>query len=585
MPIKDDFNEIRQAAKMMNEQLAILKDLNDTNISTGYGLDLRVRDALDRLSYDKIPEMDEADVLRFLRDNGEGDSNIDALKEVQQNSESESEWKNKSFEEYCKHVLVAIKDSLMQIRKLEKDKNDLSKKMESMEDDYFSYVNTTEYKEKNRQRIQEMKQKAEEETDELKKASILRDLEYMENADTLKFLTERLDSNGQKEVDNIASTYFDHTRSSHVMKKFSVRMPRFGYNKDIYKFFFNLEETFLPEEYHAFNNLFLFHVMRAISYMDADIKRDQLYVSAILVRLYNLIYHKFGDQEQENAFIDFIKNIDDRFREKWYDKFEKDNVTQPKHPDRIAMENKAEEKRRIKTIAELQNHGIEPDTTLETSELVDQLKKVIEDEKAQRDAELEKWEAEHPTKEETTEDTTEESVDDSEETSSEAAKDTPDEVHDGTGSEVTIVSDTDNVTVDSYSITTEDVSETETSTNEDTIEQEPVIDMNNPEEVLDAINASKDFDKFDEDISSMGDELRQEMNRDNADGVIEDTHNTVAVEVYVDVHGYYYRLMEDGTYTYFSNKDTVYETDISEDTILKLANTGNLQKITRIFNA
>lgn len=546
MHIKEDFKEIREATHMMSEQLHILKDMVNNNATETLGLDIRVVRALDRTSYDKIPLMDEADTMRFLRDNGEDDANIKALKNNQE--EADDEWKNKPFDEYCRFVLSSVKDSLMEIRKMEKERDSLTQKMESMEEDYFGYVNTPEYKEKNRQRRQEMREQAENEEDAGKKASIIRDLDYMENAETLQFIMERVEQNGQKEVDNIASTFFDHTRSTHIMKKFAVRMPRFGYNKDIYKFFFNLEENFLPEEYHVFNNLFLFHVMRLISYMDANIKRDHLYVSSILVKIYNLIYHKFATQEQENEFVDMIKKFDDLFRDKWFEKFQNDNVTQPKHPDRIAMEEKADEKRRIKTIAELQNHGVDPDTTLDTNTLVEQLKQVIENEKAQRDAELEKWTAEHPDENESSE-----------------SQD----------------SETDTSSNSNDSIETA-VDETEV----EVIEQEPVIDMENAEEVLDAINASKEFDKFDEDISNMGDELRQEMNRDNADGIVatEDAlkeNNLSEVEVYVDIHGYYYRKMEDGTYTYFSNKDTVYETGISEETILQLINTGNLQKIKR----
>ena len=579
MNIKDDFNELRSTAHMMNEQLQILNNLVDTEITTVYGLSNKIRSALEKTHFSKISEMDDEDVTRFLRDNGEQDSNLDAMKKAQE--EAKDEWKDVPFHDFCRHVLNNIKDSLMNIKKLERDRDNLANNMKEIEDNYFNYVNTKEYKDKKLNQLEDMKKQAEDETDPVKKAQILRNLEYMHDAETLKFLTDYTDEKGQRAVDNIADVYFNHQRSSLVMKKFAVRMPKFGYNKDIYKFFFNLEENFLPEEYHAFNNLFLFHVMRTISFMDVDSKRDTLYASAILVKLYNLVYHKFGDQAMEDEFIEFIRKFDDLFMENWKEKFERDNVTNPKHPERIKKDEEAEKRRRIMTIAEIKNHGVEPDTSLDTESLVNQLKDIINSEKCATDTELYEWTKAHP--------------DEKEEQSSESENDTKEDLP------VAYI----NNSMDANTLYEEDgsaIPENDT----------PIIDMEHPEEVMQAINDSKDFDEFDKDVEAIGDELRKEMNRDNPDGVIqeesvedktdEDSKWIIPVQnnksgtmargktaayveelVYVDPHGYYYRLMPDGTYTYFTDKDLVYETGFTEKTILSLMNTGNLNKMFKQF--
>lgn len=565
MNIKDDFNELRSTAHMMNEQLQVLDNLVTTEITSIYGLDNRIRPALEKIHFSKIPEMTDEEVETFLKENGEEDSNIEALKKAQETAKEE--WVDKPFYDFCRHALSSIKESLINIKKLERDRDTLSTNMKEIEDNYFNYVNTKEYKENKLKKIEEMEKEAENETDSVKKGQILRNLEYMKNAETLKFLTEYTDEKGQRAVDNIADVYFNHQRSSLVMKKFAVRIPKLGYNKDIYKFFFNLEENFLPEEYHAFNNLFLFHVMRTISFMDVDSKRDNLYASAILVKLYNLVYHKFGNQESEDEFIEFIRKFDDLFMGKWKDKFEADNVTNPKHPERIKKDEEAAKRKRMMTIAELKNHGIEPDTSLDTDTLTNQLKEAIEAEKNSTNNELDDWVKEHP------------------------------DVNEDNNTDDTESNDSLPVAY----INNENADSQDTSGSN---EEVPAIDLENAEQAMEAINASEDVDKFDKDLEAMGDELRKEMNRDNPDGVIETSKEDsdkedsdwvvpiqsrgktdAAVEeiVYVDVHGYYYRQMGDGSYTYFTNDDKVYEIGFTEDTILNLLGTGNLTKTFKQF--
>ena len=160
--------------------------------------------------------MDDEDVTRFLRGNGEQDSNLDAMKKAQE--EAKDEWKDAPFHDFCRHVLNNIKDSLMNIKKLERDRDNLANNMKEIEDNYFNYVNTKEYKDKKLNQLEDMKKQAEDETDPVKKAQILRNLEYMHDAETLKFLTDYTDEKGQRAVDNIADVYFNHQRSSLVMK-------------------------------------------------------------------------------------------------------------------------------------------------------------------------------------------------------------------------------------------------------------------------------------------------------------------------------------------------------------------------------
>ena len=83
------------------------------------------------------------------------------------------------------------------------------------------------------------------------------------------------------------------------MEKFRIRIKRLGYDENTYKMFFNIEEMFLPEEYYPMNNMFLFVAMRFISYADTNNKNDAMFCSSLLIKMYNLVYHRFSTPEEE----------------------------------------------------------------------------------------------------------------------------------------------------------------------------------------------------------------------------------------------------------------------------------------------
>ena len=121
------------------------------------------------------------------------------------------------------------------------------------------------------------------------------------------------------------------------MDKFYAKMKMFGFKQDLYTYFLNIEETFLDEKYHPFNNLFLFIYARMIAYSDPYNKKDVMFANAINSGLASLVYHKFESTEQELNFKGIIMGIDDYFigdREF----FEKNNTTYEKHPERIEYE-------------------------------------------------------------------------------------------------------------------------------------------------------------------------------------------------------------------------------------------------------
>lgn len=379
MAIADDYKELEGMIKSMESDIKTLSDLADSDIIGVYELNPSIKDVLMGMSQEELQAIsEESQINEILK---QGNCDIDSYKSIWSSMNDEP---GDDFVKSTKEMFLSYKDSASQIKELEDEKNKITDELKQVTENWFEYVNSAEYKQKKLDKLNELREKAESEADPLAKKKILEMISSMESGQTLQFLFDRIEKNPEIETRAIKDSYFDSAKSQLIIKKFKSRLPRYNYNEDIYKMFFNIEEKFLPEEYHDFNNIFLFHVMRFISHTDTYNKRDSLYVSSILMKLYNLLYHKFGDDDTEIEFLGIIKKFDDYFKP-YQDEFKEKNITSPNHPVRKKRMEEQEEKLRVMIIASLQNEGIEPDTTLSTEELRAQLKEVID--KKSKDAE------------------------------------------------------------------------------------------------------------------------------------------------------------------------------------------------------
>lgn len=217
---------------------------------------------------------------------------------------------------------------------------------------------------------------------------IKRKTDAIYSALTMDFILERVRNLGEKEQIKVMRQFFNIQEGDYVMQRCASRAKKFGLPDETwYKFFFNLEEHHLPKEYHVFNNLFLFATMRFIAYSDPYDKKDQMYVRALISNLTGLVYHKFEDSEMEQMITDLIISYDKTY-EKWYDKFEQDNINHPNHPERIAYAEKADKERRSSIMESINRMGMEIPENVEqmkTDELHEyfnnELSKMLEKEK------------------------------------------------------------------------------------------------------------------------------------------------------------------------------------------------------------
>lgn len=259
-----------------------------------------------------------------------------------------------------------LSNSAYEMKKSFKEVQDLYN--ESVDEDW-KRRNSKEYRDATLKRISEWKAEIEK-MDPVKDARVIRDMrqkiEFMESTITLDFITERI-KHVEREKTTIMRQFFSEREGSYSLDRCKSKSPKFGFDKDWYKFFFNLEENFLPEEYHAFNNLFLFNVMRFIGYQDPYNQKDRGMVQAIISSLTGLVYHKFADTEMENVIISLIKDYDSYFEDQ-REKFMNDNTTRPNHPVRLEQSKKADADRRNDLFAGMVKFGFDiPENAAEMS--------------------------------------------------------------------------------------------------------------------------------------------------------------------------------------------------------------------------
>lgn len=605
MAIREDLKNLQAMIQNMDNEISVMSDVVDTTIRDIYDLDIEMRSVLEKKSMEEIESMTEDDVMDCLTEGftGEGDNtNVLHMKESYEAIKDS----DKTFTEYVISILKEIKQSLIDLESLQKEKDNITKEVGEITDNYFNYVNSEEYKKKKIEKLNELKQKAEDEQDEKKKKEIMEKLKNVENTETLQFLFDRIETIGEKEIFSIMDTFFTPKRSELIMKKFAVRLPKYGYNKDLYKLFFNLEEKFLPEEYHDLNNIFLFVVMRYISYTDTYSKVDSLYVSSVLIKMYNLLYHRYETQNQENEFIELIKRLDNYFMP-YLERFTKYNTTSPNHPKRKERDEKYEEKRRLMLIASLENAGVEVDTTLETEELREMLQNVIKEK-----------ENEESQNSDTTNDVIGPAVKIpvNKEIKTDEEESDIDVVVEKAGSEQlekyidTIEEKEAVMELDEFmdSIDTEELKDGAIRLDppEDLTENELIKDVKSTSElesVINTIESSEHIDELDAFMEEVADEIHvvtdpkeieknKESDNINDDEFVverrigntsteEDKKEPTEIEVWKDAYGCYY-VEDNGTYGYCDEHGNVVEEGVPEDTVLKLISGGNVTKTTII---
>lgn len=399
---KSTYKEMMEYVKQMEESADMYKSLTENTLdSSGFSLEAinKLAESVTKDDINKQPKEDLEKILteviktnedvfeicknfHRIKDEPKGTLNPDGsiTEESTEELAARMEKFEKNWEEskytYMRRVLNSALDDIAEIKNSYKEVEELKKEANKALDEYIDYISSDEYREKKMEKIKELREKAEKSEDPKEKKSVLDTCAAIEASLNLSFISKRINSN-QKEIMNLVDTFFSNQRSRYVMEKFESKAKRFGYKPDVYSYLFNIEEKFLEEKYHVFNNLFLFEVLRFVGNADPYNKNDKLFVSSIITNMTNLIYQRFASDTVRDGFLQVMRNFLDNF-EPYREKFEKDNILSPTHPTRIAK--KEEQNAQVKEMcfANLEEMGYEITDEVKSLDL-DALRKLYEE--------------------------------------------------------------------------------------------------------------------------------------------------------------------------------------------------------------
>lgn len=257
--------------------------------------------------------------------------------------------------EYCKDIFRNLKREMQEIVDAENKCDELESQQEILISEMKEFLDRPENKSLSTEKIAQFKNSLSEISDETERNILMDKISHLEEANNFQFLLTRLNTYGKKEADSIWRAFFKDQQGGYVLTKYRDSLRKLGINAMIHTSLFNLEEILLPENYHPFNNFFLFHVMRYIAYIDRASDVDKLYVSSILTTMRSCATGTALDEEKTRlrkvmtSFYTFF----DIYDEKVISYFKEHNASCSSHPERIAYEKRNVQRKRSHELARL----------------------------------------------------------------------------------------------------------------------------------------------------------------------------------------------------------------------------------------
>lgn len=368
---------VKNDLEILNEYYATAKDMFNTYKNEVYD-ELFAEFNFKKETVDLIHDMDPS-VLESL-----SFTNLDSMLETL--GTSTFELKSLQKNTYQMHVLFLdfVKDTFRKVKEKMAELDQSAKEIAEIEKDVIAFkqsvidkVNSQEFMEKKEEERNKLIDRInslynDENGNESERRTLVKQLEFVNKLENSRFILDRLQEVGDKEIQSILKAFFNRNEGDYLMKKFRAACKQFKLNDQFYSFFLNLEDSFLPEEYYPYNNLFLFVCMRFIAYADANNKMESAYVTRLTNNLVKLFEHRFQSDSVEQAFIEVIKEVDDFFKP-YEERFLKDNTTHKKHPKRLEKEEIREKNKKIDLLRKLKVKGVEADESLDSITLQNML--------------------------------------------------------------------------------------------------------------------------------------------------------------------------------------------------------------------
>lgn len=315
----------------MKEQRNMLESIVDMLVEHTYGLELKVKANIENIEMEKFDEYTLSDFTKIL--------SIDDYSSL-------CDIVRKSKENEClddvdclKYVAKEIKKELDNLDEVNNEIIEFEEERNAIAKDYIDYLNSPEYKESRKARMKEMHDTYEKEEDPIKKERLLKTINAIKSMDSLSFLFKRFHNNEAQEKKSVMDSFFDTTRGNYVLGRFNTVCKGLKISPDIYIDFINLEETYLPEKYHVYNNLFLFFSMRYIAYTNLYNNDSRAFATALMMKINKLFYNSFADENDKTQFMQVVTDVLDYFEDE-REVFIEKNMTHPNHPVRISHANR-----------------------------------------------------------------------------------------------------------------------------------------------------------------------------------------------------------------------------------------------------
>ena len=263
--------------------------------------------------------------------------------------------KSGTYLDYCKMIFKNLKTDINEINDSKYQCEELEENQEDLIDSMTEFLDRPENKALDAEKIQQLKSSIKDIADDAEKKLLSEKIENLENASNFNFLITRLEKIGKKEAESILKAFFKDQQGGYVLTKYRNALKRIGVNTLIHTSLFNLEEILLPEYYWAFNNFFLFHVMRYIAYADVKSSVDQLYISSILTTMRACATQTASDNEKKKlaAIMTKFYSYFDIYHEGFSEYFKKNNASCLVHPERIKYEKQQIQRKRSLSLAGL----------------------------------------------------------------------------------------------------------------------------------------------------------------------------------------------------------------------------------------
>ena len=357
---KIDYKMLANMTKEMEDQFNMIKSLAFGKMKDKYHLTKEILDAVlpyDIKDIDNVPDEELKSLLRHYQ--------IDDYYTTQ------------SDDIPYKDIVKDIKLTSLELLSFQDQSDQIKRDNSEIVKEYFNYATSQKLDTIRKERLENLRKLIEREPNEANKKKLEKMITALEDTQNFKFLFYRFEKNPKKEADAITKAYFDNHKASYIMERYLNKIKMFGYSKELFKYFFNIEENHLDEQYHPFNNLMLFIYMRMVAYADPYNKTDLMKVQSLTGSFANLVYHKFDSTERENEFKKVITDILDNFMD-YQELFRGSNTTWSGHPVRQENDKIREGKRREFILAKLEQMKADPESYNDDM-TVDELYDVLEE--------------------------------------------------------------------------------------------------------------------------------------------------------------------------------------------------------------